>query len=205
MVNRLVPNIQGLYNKARKMELDFHDACGMAVFDYQNEGRIKHCVSFSGTRIGFTTPRKIVVTTENVITDVFQYISLPSIVYFAAVGILKGVMMSYPQEDVYVFGHSLGGGLAQFSCAAVNSCKAKAYCYNSAGLGDFSLNAINKKYGTSPIVSQIQHICSQHDYISCFGTLLQNIKYIKSESGLSAHGLKQLNVELNGSEMRVRA
>jgi hypothetical protein len=89
MVNRLVPNIQGLYNKARKMELDFHDACGMAValFDYQDKGGIKHCVSFAGTRMGFTTPRKIVVATENVITDVFQYMSLPSIVYFAAVGI----------------------------------------------------------------------------------------------------------------------
>ena len=207
MANRLLYRIQNLYDKTHRLEMDLQDACGMAValFDYQDEGKIKHCVSFAGTRIGFTTPRKIVVATENVITDVFQYMSLPSIVYFAAVGILKDVMMSYPQEDVYVFGHSLGGGLAQFSCAAVNSCNAKAYCYNSAGLGDFSLNVINRKYGMSPIVSQIQHICSQHDYVSCFGELLQNVKYIKSESGLSAHGLKQLNVELNGSEMRVRA
>ncbi len=200
-----MPAIYEYYNKTHRLELDLQDACGMAValFDYQDGEKNIHCVSFAGTRIGFTTPRKILVTVENFVTDFFQYISLPSVVYFAAVGILQCVMLSYPKDDVYVFGHSLGGGLAQYSCAAVNSSKAKAYCYNSAGLCDFSLSTLNKKYGTTSIKSQIQHICSQYDYVSCFGTLLQNVKYIKSQPGLGSHGLKQLNMELNGSEMRI--
>lgn len=204
--HKLVPPVGNLYNVG-KMQLDFQDACGMAValFDYDVQGKSIHCLSFAGTRIGFKTPRKTLVAVENVVTDLFQFISLPSVVYFAAVGILEGVMKSYPNDEVYVFGHSLGGGLTQFSCAAVNSCRTKGYCYNSAGLGDFSVSTIMKKHGRGLLKCKIHHICSQHDPVSRFGKQLKEVKYIKSVSNIgAAHKLGQLNRELNGQELRVK-
>ena len=201
-----LPN--NLYDE-KEMKLKLNDAKGMAValFDHQEGGKTYHCLTYAGTRLLFLHTRKIKVMAANAVTDIFQFLSLPSTVYFAAVGILHDVMKLYPGEDVYVFGHSLGGGLAQYACAAVNSRGAKAYCYNSAGLGEFSLGTITNKHGDiGKLVCRIQHICSQHDPVSLFGTLLQEEKAKFAESGSwpMSHGLGQLNRRMNGRELLVK-
>ena len=117
----------------------------------------------------------------------------------AAVGILNAVMKTYKNEEIYVFGHSLGGGLTQYACTAMDSNHAIGYGYNSAGLSIFSLNTLSRGAHCD-----VEHICSQYDPVSQVGTLLGSVKYVNSVKGLAAHKLGQLNKVLNGVELEVR-
>jgi len=188
-------NLRNLYADGER-KLILKDAFGMAVamFDYDNEGKRIHCVSFAGTRL-----KRLHTAILNSATDLFQILSLPSVVYFAAVGILNAVMKTYKNEEIYVFGHSLGGGLTQFACTAMDSDDAIGYGYNSAGLSIFSLNTLSRSAHC-----RIEHVCSQYDPVSQVGALLGSVKYVNSVKGMAAHKLGQLNKVLNGVELEVR-
>lgn len=188
-------NLRDLYVDGER-KLILKDAFGMAVamFDHDNEGKRIHCVSFAGTRL-----KRLHTAILNSTTDLFQILSMPSVVYFAAVGILNAVMKTYKNEEIYVFGHSLGGGLTQYACTAMDSNHAIGYGYNSAGLSIFSLNTLSRSAHCD-----VEHICSQYDPVSQIGTLLGSVKYVNSVKGLAAHKLGQLNKVLNGVELEVR-
>ena len=187
------------------MQLDLNNKHGLSValFDHKGtSGRII-CLSFAGTRVGISsaTARKVMI--QNGLTDIFQYFNVPSKTYFASVAILQEVMKSFPGRRIFVFGHSLGGGLMQYACAALNSELLHGVGYNSAGLSQNTLNTIpNHVQGN--MKCHIRHICSLHDPVSRLGYLISTIKYVKSVKGNKSHGVKQLNEEINGGhEMRV--
>lgn len=191
--------------KPDNMQLDLKNKHGLSValFDHKGtSGRII-CLSFAGTRVDISsaTGRKVMV--QNGLTDVFQYFNVPSRTYFASVAILQEVMKSFPGRRIFVFGHSLGGGLMQYSCATLNSELLHGFGYNSAGLSQNTLNTI-PCHLQGNMKCHIRHICSLHDPVSRLGYLIPTIKYVKSVKGNKSHGLKQLNEEINGGhELRV--
>ena len=95
-----------------------------------------------------------------------------------------------------MFGHSLGGGLMQFSCAALNSKRLHGYGYNSAGLSDHSMKIISN-YSSRILQCKVVHICSLHDPVSRLGHQIGKKKYVESRRGIRAHCLAQLNKKLN--------
>lgn len=202
----VVPRMKRLYNE-RKRILNLDDKYGLSValFDYLHDGKARRCVSYAGTRLGISTARKRKVMVQNVVTDILQYLDVPSKTYFEAVGILNDVMRSYPNRRIYVFGHSLGGGLMQYACAVMNNKKLYGYGYNSAGLSDNTIKTIpgyNKKQSLN---CKIEHLCSLHDPVSRLGHTISNVKYVESVRGWKAHCLSQLNMKLNnGQELKVR-
>lgn len=191
--------------KPDNMQLDLNNKHGLSValFDHKGtSGRII-CLSFAGTRVDISsaTARKVMV--QNGLTDVFQYFNVPSRTYFASVAILQEVMKSFPDRRIFVFGHSLGGGLMQYACSSLNSELLYGFGYNSAGLSQNTLNTI-PCHAQGNLKCHIRHICSLHDPVSRLGYLIPTVKYVKSVKGNKAHGLKQLNEEINGGhEMRV--
>ena len=79
-----------------------------------------------------------------------------------------------PNENIHVYGHSLGGGLSQFAVAAVTALGFKnvyGYCYNSAGLRKTSMSVI---YSINPrfYLKNISHLFHQSDYVHTKGYLL---------------------------------
>ena len=201
----VVPRIKRLYNE-RKRVLDLDDRYGLSValFDCLHDGKVRRCVSYAGTRLGISTARKRKVMVQNVVTDILQYLDVPSKTYFEAVGLLNDIMRSYPNRRIYVFGHSLGGGLMQYACAVMNDKKLYGYGYNSAGLSDNTIKTIpgyNKKQSLN---CRIEHLCSLHDPVSRLGHIISDVKYVDSVRGWKAHCLKQLNMKLNnGQELKV--
>lgn len=191
--------------KDGKLELNDSDGMAVALFDYRYDmGATAHCISFAGTRLKASNPHKAKVMAQNVITDAYQFVCGASKVYYAAVGILLAVMRTYPGEKILVFGHSLGGGLMQFACSAVNSQDVAGYGYNSAGLSWYNMRLIAQKIGGNNLQSDIEHICAQHDPISFWGHQIGEVKYIKSGNTLTAHCLSGLNKRLNkGRELKV--
>ncbi len=181
-------------------KLELHDADGMAVamFDYQDqrEGTV-HCLSFAGTRLGVTTPHKVRVMVQNVITDLYQFVCGASKVYYAAVGILLAMKKSFPGERIFVFGHSLGGGLMQFACASVNSPEIKGYGYNSAGLSWYNMRLVAEKTRSRGLRSRIEHICAQYDPVSILGHQIGKVLHVRWGNVLTAHCLAGLNRKLN--------
>lgn len=193
--NRL---LEAYVYKDGKLELNDSDGMAVALFDYRyDKDKTAHCISFAGTRLKASSIRKAKVMTQNVITNAYQFVCGASKVYYAAVGIMLAMMKTYPGEKIFVFGHSLGGGLMQFACSSVNSPDVAGYGYNSAGLSWYNMRLIAQKLGGNNLKSDIEHICAQHDPISFWGHQIGDVKYIKSSNVLTAHCLEGLNKRLN--------
>lgn len=95
-----------------------------------------------------------------------------SYLYIVAAGYLCTEINNHlPLKEFKVCGHSLGGGLAQFSVAAnVKIHKGKSFegiCYNSAGLSKEMYNLLNNN-----AVYPIKHVFTQKDLVHKLGFLI---------------------------------
>ena len=198
ITNSMKSRIKSIYLRD-EMKLDLNDEYGLSValFDYKFNKKTLRCVSFAGTRLGITSSKKRKVMVQNVLTDIFQYFNGPSATYFSSVGLLNEITQSYPKGGLYVFGHSLGGGLMQYSCAALNCKMLHVYGYNSAGLSDNTIKTI-PDYDKDNLVCKVVHICALHDPVSRLGQQIGVVKHVKSKRGWFAHSLDNLNKSLNG-------
>lgn len=89
-------------------------------------------VSYSGT-----DPTDV----DMLYADAIQ-LSAPSVLYLKAAGLLNLLLKHIPNKKFYVTGHSLGGGLTQFSVTAnmeIASERLQGYGYNPAGLSMISI------------------------------------------------------------------
>ena len=132
-------------------------------------------VGFSGTKGLFS---------NTFIVDLSQIIGL-SPTYIKAAGLVKYIKDKH--KNVIVCGHSLGGGLAQFSAIPYKG-KVMAVCYNAAGLFKESLNLVKNNK-----VRNIIHIRMKNDVVSQIGCLVGYVMTINSPLGcIDSHSKEKL-------------
>ena len=158
---------------------DFNN--GIAGLGWHNNTTLK--ISFSGTQ-------NLVM----ILVDVSQIEDL-SPAYVFAVGFVDYIKDKYPNKNIVLCGHSLGGGLCQFATAALHNENVKAYCYNSAGLvGAYS--AIKRKCKKCNSPNKIYHYRLKGDLISCFGIQLGEIHIKRVKFSLYNHCCKAIRKSL---------
>lgn len=191
-------DLANIYDTSTKF-LKLEDAFGLkvAVFCYGT----KKCVSFAGTRLDFTGIKKSVVSMQNILTDVIQIVYKPTPAYMAAVGIVDA-LLNDNNEHVFVFGHSLGGGLTQFACAANSTTRVHGNGYNSAGLSASTCDILTK-HGAYVPLGNIVHINASTDVVSKIGTFLGERVNVDTAgiNIMGAHKIETLNMVINKGGM----
>lgn len=133
-------------------------------------------------------------TANNVFTDLCQIMHGPETTYLAAVGILNEVT-KIAKDQIIVVGHSLGGGLMQYSCTAIDDARISGTGFNSAGLSSYSCYTLTGAR-ISKSRDRIMHICAKTDPISKVGKQLGVVEQIDTGKIVS-HSLNDLNERLN--------
>ena len=110
---------------------------------------------------------------------------------------MKEVKLNVPADELWVVGHSLGGGLMQYACVALEDFKIHGLGYNAAGLSSYSLRTLTatRVNKMEPTITQIR---SNSDYVSNMGRQLGSVKYVDTKSKFS-HSINDLNVAMNGN------
>lgn len=129
-------------------------------------------VGFSGTEI---------LSLKNWKTNVCQYFGRLDLVYAQAAGLVRSVWMGkshrkdFKDSRVIVCGHSLGGGLMQYSVGAMNKDDIVGYGYNSAGLSRSNMREFWK-----PWSDNILHLYQPMDVVFLLPFSCQIGKSVKS-------------------------
>ena len=122
----------------------------------------------------------------NILTDFSQYYVGISYVYLMALGLLLELEEQNNNSRFLAIGHSLGGGLTQFTVAGSNKKNVIGFGYNSAGLSKLAKNILKKRFSDN-----IFHLHLRKDQIFLIGHQLGNYfdqNYIESNYGI-AHEL----------------
>lgn len=144
-------------------------------------GRFKYAIGLSGyVAYKYNSTEELILAfrgtknIKNCITDAIQYLWGFSFVYILAAGVAAEVCAS-TTLPVTIVGHSLGGGLAQYSAACINKSKTqptnqltevKAIGFNSAGLHVRRYNKLKGNY------TNISHLHLRNDIIMLYGQQL---------------------------------
>lgn len=99
---------------------------------------------------------------NHICTDIHQLFGHADCTYIAAIGVLNEVCETYTTNEVCVIGHSLGGGLAQYSFGHLKKkySNLKGIGYNSAGLSTFNYNQVKKFVNNQDFV----HVVIDNDW-----------------------------------------
>ncbi|MCD8554369.1 hypothetical protein [Seleniivibrio sp.] len=138
-------------------------------------------VSFSGTD-----------SLDMVYADIEQ-LSAPSLLYLKSAGLLKIILDSNPGKNFYITGHSLGGGLTQFSLtanASGNISRMSGFGYNPAGLSEISMIHL-KSDRMGQAKNNIEIFMTAYDPVSTFGGKLGCLITLP-KSTHNGHGIKDL-------------
>lgn len=114
-------------------------------------------LAFSGTEF---------FSAKNWITNISQYFGHVDPVYLQAVGLLYSTRLGKSHRRIFkdatieVYGHSLGGGLMQFSVACNRDKSVRGYGYNSAGI-----DLVNANYFVYGDIPTIWHLYRRYDYV----------------------------------------
>lgn len=171
-------NIRSMYHESNGI---FSSGHGLRVWLAAKDNDI--VVAFSGTDV------------SNIFMDYEDYIQIYSAsqLYLEAAGLLKILLETFKTQQFYVCGHSLGGGLAQFSVTAnIEDCseRVKCYAYNPAGLSSNSIKHLeNERLFVAKDFVWVYVTCK--DPVSVLGAKLGHvIKLPKTES--NGHGILSL-------------
>lgn len=137
-----------------------------------------------GIYIGFRGSVHII----NFVTDLHQLLFGPDISYFLALGIVAEVYEDLQEYEcaIYVVGHSLGGGLAQYATAAIDKANVRAVCYNSAGLSEKTLATLNMRKALPTY--KVIHMYVSPDFVFLYGNQLGSAyKYNVKKGPIRAH------------------
>lgn len=136
--------------------------------DYSINGRFHLPLSFHGYIAKCNRTNQVVVgfrgtdSFTNVITDITQYLVGTTLVYKMALGLLLEIR-THIKRQLFVVGHSLGGGLMQFAVAGLNDSKVEGVGFNSAGLSDMTNHLLHGKSGC------IYHFHLKYDQVFLIG------------------------------------
>lgn len=124
----------------------------------------------------------------NFVTDLHQLLFGPDISYFLAVGIVAKVYEDLREHNcaIYVVGHSLGGGLAQYATAAIDNDNLGAVCYNAAGLSGKTIATLKQR---KPLPAyKVLHMYVSPDFVFLYGNQLGSAyKYVVKKNPIQAH------------------
>lgn len=134
---------------------------------------------------------------NNLYTDICQIMHGPETTYLAAVGVLNEVAKAV-EGQIKVVGHSLGGGLMQYACSAIDDVRIFGTGFNSAGLSSYSCYTLRGKIQRNK--SRIEHVCASTDWVSRIGKLIGKVGHVDTGKPLS-HSIDDLNRTLNKVEI----
>lgn len=176
---------------AKKCSLKFGLGLQAALFELPDRHN-ETVLSFAGTQpLGGRTM-------SNVFTDLCQIVYGPETTYLAAVGILNEVK-KVAKNTIKVVGHSLGGGLMQYACTAIDDVRINGTGFNSAGLSKYSCYTLTGERITRN-KDRIQHVCAINDPVSKIGKQIGAVYQIDTNHRIS-HSIDHLNKTLNGREI----
>lgn len=130
----------------------------------------------------------------NAFTDLCQIAYGPETTYLAAVGILSEVA-KVANSQIKVVGHSLGGGLMQYACTAIDDMRINGTGFNSAGLSTYSCYTLTGER-IKRNKNRIQHVCAVSDPVSKIGKQIGTVYQIDTRHEIS-HSINDLNGILN--------
>lgn len=162
----------------------------VALFEICGDEKDRVILSFAGTEFKLTRRGA-----HNIVTDVAQILFGPETTYLAAVGLLLDVARSF-DKDVYVVGHSLGGGLMQYAVAGAGMKNTRGVGFNSAGLSEHSNRTLTLSRRRKAD-NRICHICANTDPVSPIGSQIGRVFHVETGKKLS-HSLDHLNELFNG-------
>lgn len=170
----------------------YYDRCsyqtkGYAILDpvhfhiwFGMEGDDTVLIGFAGTQLN---------NIETINADVQQFTGFYTMFYQMAIGAVALMLERYPSHNVRVIGHSLGGGLAQFSVAAnikETHGRLTGIGFNSAGLSSVTYSSIKPNLRLGKFY--IKHYVTPYDFISPFGQFVGS-KIQLPRNGKSLHGI----------------
>lgn len=150
-----------------------------------------------GVYVGFRGSASL----ANFVTDFHQLLFGPDISYFLAVGIVAKVYEDLKDKkcNINVVGHSLGGGLAQYSVAAIDDKSVRAICYNSAGLSDKTLDTLKERKSLTDYMVLHMYLCPEFVFL-CGNQLGSAYKYSIAKDPLSAHCMENIRQVLKNND-----
>lgn len=166
---------------AVKFDLFYDGSTGLFKLPFGFQGWFGLCgertiVAFAGTRL---------LQLGTVFTDAEQIFG-PSLIYACAVGMVALVAQHMGQGNLFVLGHSLGGGLTQFAVAANRSNHIEGWGFNSAGLSETSVRALltaaDVAGGMENVV--LHHYVTGADPVSKLGGLVGTVTTIPGSADL---------------------
>ena len=115
----------------------------------------------------------------------------PSLIYACAVGMVALVAQHMGQGNLFVLGHSLGGGLTQFAVAANRSNHIEGWGFNSAGLSETSVRALLTAADVDQVAMEnvvLTSLCYREaDPVSKLGGLVGTVTTIPGSADLGAY------------------
>lgn len=162
----------------------YDDRTGMFCFPLGFKGWVgkkddRYVVAFSGTQLS---------DAGMLYADVEQIVG-PSLIYACAVGLVA--WFAQREMEVWVCGHSLGGGLTQFAVTALNNARVQGWGFNSAGLSAYAIGTLRSRLQSAPLLGRIEHYVTGNDVVSVAGALLGN-SYVLPGSGRLGHSRNDL-------------
>ena len=110
-----------------------------------------------------------------------QQLLAPNLMYLRAVGIVSIFAEAYPDTQIIVTGHSLGGGLAQTAVLANAAAPNILGCaFNAAGLSKNTLDQAGNNGRLDAASLKITHYCATLDPVSAFGALVGAVEIIEN-------------------------
>lgn len=132
----------------------------------------RYVVAFSGTQLS---------DAGMLYADAEQAVG-PSLIYACAVGLVD--LFTVPEKEIYVCGHSLGGGLTQFSVAACRHADVKGWGFNSAGLSIYATETLQDRFPQTGLIGNVRHYVTAGDPVSKLGALLGSLYVLPGSEGL---------------------
>lgn len=169
--------------------LQFQYGLGLrgAIASFEDDNRIY--LAFSGSK-----------NLTNWVTNIIQILSSADSVYLAALGIASELRANYPTRELVIVGHSLGGGLAQFSASLMLEDNVTAIGFNSAGLSKGTIRILNPN--KQKCNNAIIHIVSKYDFVWRLGSLLgKRIEVQTCMTPIISHRCAEINRSVNGQNM----